>query len=179
MASRQVGIVLSIPVHVERSHQAAKIDVQKVGNVSKETATERGLWCSMVVHKMVVSCHIQAFISRHTQPKQLITLTEKECADPHHVKQGIEISPGYPRCTVRALCHSIPHPIRIGTACLHIIDSSSIDVPKNHPKQEKQVPKEVHMISYTNTVLHPGTMVIKLGYTSITNRTVFWPDRFP
>ena len=40
MASRQVGVVLSIPVHVERSHQAAKIDVQKVGDVSKDTATK-------------------------------------------------------------------------------------------------------------------------------------------
>ena len=31
----------------------------------------------------------------------------------------------------------------------------------------------------TDTILHPGTVMIKPCYTSITNRTMFRSDRFP
>lgn len=172
MASGQVSIILMVPVHVERPCQAAKAHVQKVSNVSKKTPTEGGLCDSVIVHEMLVSCHIQALISGHSQPKYLITLTEKEGTDPHHMKQGVEIAPGYPRCTIDTLSNSIPHSFMVGTARFNIIDCSAIDVPENHKKQEKQVPKEVHVISDTYTILYPWTMVIKLGYTSITNRTM-------
>lgn len=66
LASAQIGIVLSVPVHLERSHQAAKVDVHEVGNVFEKAATERSLRMSVIVHEMLVSCHVQAFIGRHT-----------------------------------------------------------------------------------------------------------------
>lgn len=40
LASAQIGIVLSVPVHLKRSHQAAKVDVHEVGNVFEKAATE-------------------------------------------------------------------------------------------------------------------------------------------
>jgi len=67
----------------------------------------------------------------------------------------------------------IPDPFRVGTAGHDVIDDTSIDIPENHTKQEKQVPKEVQMVSNTHTIFHPGTVMIKLCYTSITNRTMF------
>ena len=51
----------------------------------------------------------------------LITLTEKEGTDPHHMKQGVEIAPGYPRCTIDTLSNSIPHSFMVGTARFNII----------------------------------------------------------
>lgn len=41
LGSRQVGIVLSVPVHLEGSHQAAKAHVHKVSYVSQETTAAR------------------------------------------------------------------------------------------------------------------------------------------
>jgi len=71
-----------------------------------------------------------------------------------------------------------PDSFRVGTAGRDVINDSSIDIPENHAEQEKQVPKEVQMVSNTHTILHPGTVMIKLCYTSITNRTVFRSDGF-
>lgn len=41
LRSRQVGIILSVPVHLEGSNQAAKAHVHKVSDVSEETTAER------------------------------------------------------------------------------------------------------------------------------------------
>ena len=36
----EISIILSVPVHLQRTSEPAKIDVHKIGNVSKETTAE-------------------------------------------------------------------------------------------------------------------------------------------
>lgn len=164
---------LSVPVYSERSHQTAKIHVCKVCNISEKTTTEWTLGHSFVVAKVSIPRHVQAFIRRHCQPEDLVTLTEKQSAHPHHMKQGVGITPRDPRCTACALSNGFPDSILVGTTSFNKINGSSINVPENHTKQEKQVPKKVQMVTNTDTILYPGTVMIKLCYTAFTNGTMF------
>lgn len=77
LGSRQVRIVLFVPVHLEWSNQAAKAYVHKVSDVSEETTAERRHLDSIIICKVWIPGHIQPFIRRHSQPEDLITLTEK------------------------------------------------------------------------------------------------------
>ena len=51
----------------------------------------------------------------------LVTLTEKQSAHPHHVEQGVGITPRDPRGTTRAVSDGFPDPIRVGTTSCNII----------------------------------------------------------